>query len=89
MLVLQIKYTKSAVKVINSLDKVMKIRMKNSIEGLTEVPPRGDIKQIQGFNSSLYRLRVGKFRVLYEYIKIDGEQVLLVKEIGSRGDIYK
>jgi mRNA-degrading endonuclease RelE of RelBE toxin-antitoxin system len=89
VVVLQIKYTKIAVKVINSLDKTMKLRIKNGIEGLTETPPKGDIKSMQGFNLSLYRLRIGKFRVLYEYINIDGEQVLLVKDIGSRGDIYK
>lgn len=86
---MQIKYTKSAVKVINSLDKVMKQRIKTGIEELTEIPPKGDIKQMQGFNPPLYRLRIGKFRVLYEYSNIDEEQVLIIKDIGSRGDIYK
>jgi len=43
---------------------------------------------LQGFDPPLYRLRIGKFRVLYEYKDIDGEQVLLIKDIGSRGDIY-
>lgn len=86
---MQIKYTKSAVKVINSLDKVMKQRIKTGIEGLTEIPPKGDIKQMQGFNPPLHRLRIGKFRVLYEYSNIDEEQVLIIKDIGSRGDIYK
>jgi len=86
---MQIKYTKSAAKIINSLDSAMKIRIKNGILGLNEVPPKGDIKQLQGFNPPLYRLRVGKFRVIYEYINIDGDQALLVKNIGSRGDIYK
>jgi mRNA-degrading endonuclease RelE of RelBE toxin-antitoxin system len=86
---LQIKYTKAAVKVINFLDKTMKLRIKNGIEGLIEVPPRGDIKQVQGISPPLYRLRIGKFRVLYEYTNDGEEQVLLVKDIGSRGDIYK
>jgi mRNA interferase RelE/StbE len=86
---LRIKYSKSAVKTINSLDKATKIRLKQGIEGLAEDPPRGDIKMTQGFNPPLYRLRVGKYRVLYEYTNIDGEQVLIIKDIGSRGDIYK
>lgn len=86
---MQIKYTKSAVKTINSLDSVNKLRIKDGIMGLNEIPPKGDVKQLQGFNTPLYRLRVGKFRVLYEYTNINGEQILLVKAIGSRGDIYK
>jgi mRNA interferase RelE/StbE len=47
--VLKIKYTKSAVKVINLLNKTMKLRIKNGIEGLTKIPPKGDIKPIQGY----------------------------------------
>ena len=86
---MEIKYVKSAVKVINSIDKAMKLRIKSGIEGLIEVPPKGNIKQMQGIDPPLYRLRIGKFRILYEYTNIDREQVLLIKDIGSRGDIYK
>lgn len=67
----------------------MKRRIKKAIEGLVEIPPKGNIKRIQGYTTPLYRLRVGKFRVLYEYTTIDKEQVLLIKDIGSRGNIYK
>ncbi|TCX51906.1 MULTISPECIES: type II toxin-antitoxin system RelE/ParE family toxin [unclassified Dehalobacter] len=86
---MEIKYTKTAVKVINSLDKAMKLKIKNGIEGLTEAPPKGDIKQLQGYDPSLYRLRIGKYRILYEYTIIDNKQALIIKDIGSRGDIYK
>lgn len=86
---MEIHYTKAAVKVINSLDRTMKQRIKNGIEGLTWEPPVGDIKQIQGVEPSLYRLRVGKYRVLFVYTNIYEKQVLLIKDIGSRGDIYK
>lgn len=86
---LQIVYSKTAVKAIAKLDPYMKQRIKNGIEGLTEVPPQGDIKQIYGANTLTYRLRIGKYRVIFEYANIDGEQILMVKDIGSRGDIYK
>lgn len=86
---LQIIYSKTAVKAIANLDKSMKLRVKNGIEGLLELPPCGDIKQIRGSHSLTYRLRIGKYRILYEFINIDGEQALLIKDIGSRGDIYK
>ena len=44
---------------------------------------------MRGSNPSIYRLRIGNYRILYEFSSIDDEQILLVKDIGSRGDIYK
>lgn len=86
---MQIIYAKSAAKIINTLEKGIKQRIKRSIEGLTQVPPIGDIKQLQGYNPITYRLRIGKYRILYEYNTTNEEQVLFIKDIGSRGDIYK
>lgn len=86
---MQISYSRSAAKVINSLDRPTKLRIKQGIEGLTVAPPKGDIKMMQGYNPLLYRLRIGKYRVLYEYNTVEGKQVLMIKDIGSRGDIYK
>ncbi len=89
MIELQIIYSRIAVKAIKNIDKVTKQRIKTGVEGLTEIPPVGDIKMMQGTNPPGYRLRIGKYRVLYEYTNIDGEQVLLINDIGRRGDIYK
>jgi len=71
------------------MDKDVKQRIKAGIEGLTEVPPLGDIKMMQGINPPGYRLRVGKYRVLYQYHQVGDKQALLIKDVGSRGDIYK
>jgi mRNA interferase RelE/StbE len=86
---LQIIYSNTAVKAIANLDKGMKLRIKSGIEGLLELPPRGDITHIRSSNSLTYRLRIGKYRIIYEFANNDGEQVLVIKDIGSRGDIYK
>jgi mRNA interferase RelE/StbE len=86
---LRVVYSRVAVKAINSFDKSIKQRIKTGIEGLLEVPPKGDIKQMQGINPPVYRLRIGRYRVLYEYINLNDEEVLMIKDIGSRGDIYK
>ena len=51
-------------------------------------PPKGDIKIMQGYSDGRKRLRVGKFRVIYQYLN-DGNIYVWVIEIGSRGDIYK
>lgn len=60
-----------------------------SIEGLTENPPKGDIKKLQGYPDGWKRLRVGKYRIIYYYG--DGERidVLYIMKIDARGDIYK
>jgi mRNA interferase RelE/StbE len=86
---LRVVYSRVAVKAINSFDKSIKQRIKTGIEGLLEVPPKGDIKQMQGINPPVFRLRIGKYRVLYEYTNLNDEEVLMIKDIGSRGDIYK
>lgn len=86
---MRVVYSRVAVKAINSFDKSIKQRIKTGIEGLLEVPPKGDIKQMQGINPPVYRLRIGRYRVLYEYINLNDEEVLMIKDIGSRGDIYK
>lgn len=85
---MEIVYSKTAAKVIKVLDKNIKDRIKNGIEGLIEFPPQGDIKQLQGINPVNYRLRIGKYRVIYEYVG-SNKDVLFIKDIGARGDIYK
>lgn len=35
-----------------------------------------------------FRLRIGKYRVLFEYIIKNDERFLFIKDVGSRGDIY-
>ena len=74
-------YSKQAAKVINSLDKPTKQRIKTGIEKI----PDGDIKPMQGYTDGRKRLRIGKFRIVFLHIKDD----LHIIEIGSRGDIYK
>lgn len=86
---MQIRYSKSAVKVINGLDKPTKQRIKLGIEGLTKTPPEGDIKLMQGYTDNRYRLRVGKYRIIYKYTAENQVTVLNILDIGSRGDIYK
>ena len=86
---MKIEYAKRAVKYIESLDKPTKQRIKAGIEGLTETPPKGDIKTMQGYSDGRKRLRIGKYRIIYNYGK-DGEiEVLYIMNVETRGDIYK
>jgi len=87
---MQIEYSKQAAKFISAQSKNTKQKIKCGIEGLTEMPPKGDIKLLQGYANKTYRLRIGKIRVIYRYDTFaNQQQILFISGINSRGDIYK
>ena len=71
------------------MDQPTKARIKASIEGLILTPPKGDIKPLQGYKDGRMRLRVGQYRIIYRYDKGGTVEILLILDIGARGDIYK
>lgn len=79
-------YHRDAVKFVAKLEKVLQERIAQGLKGLTELPPRGDIKLMKGYQG-LYRLRIGSFRVLFEIQH--NEKVIYIQAIDSRGSIYK
>ena len=86
---MECKFSKNAVSYIKSQDKITRQRIKKAIDGLMEEPPRGDIKPLKGYKENVYRLRIGGYRIIYEFCHSNQETYLHIKEIGSRGDIYK
>ncbi|MCM1387626.1 MAG: type II toxin-antitoxin system RelE/ParE family toxin [Bacillus sp. (in: Bacteria)] len=86
---MKIEYAKKAVKYIESLDKPTKERIKKGIEGLTEKPPKGDIKTMQGYSDGRKRLRIGKYRIIYNYGNDGKIEILCIMNVDTRGDIYK
>ena len=78
---MKVEYAKVAVKVINSLDRPTKQRIRAAIEKL----PEGDVRPLKGSSGS-YRLRVGDWRILFSYPVQD---TILIEKIGPRGEIYK
>ena len=86
-LLMIVKYSKSSLKFLAKLDKRSVERIRLAIHGLTETPPKGDIKLMQGYNDERKRLRLGSWRIIYKYdVATDA---LLIIDIGNRGDIYK
>ena len=86
---MRIEYSERAAKYIDSLDRPAKQRIKKAIEGLTEQPPKGDIRMLQGFSDGRKRLRVGKYRIIYNYLPSGEVEILYIVNVDSRGDIYK
>ena len=84
-----IKYSKSALKFLAKLDKKSVDRIRDAINGLTQKPPVGDIKPLQGITDNRNRLRVGSWRIIYKYGIENQLEILYIIDIGNRGDIYK
>ena len=82
---MDVLYSRKAIKFINAADRITQQRIKEGVNGLREDPPRGDVKAMQGQPVGTYRLRVGKYRIIYE---LRGDTLHIIN-IGSRGDIYK
>lgn len=86
---MKIVYSKDSLKFLAKTDKSTVARIRDAINGLTLIPTVGDIKVMQGYNDGRMRLRVGKYRIIYKYDSKDELEILVIMDIGSRGDIYK
>lgn len=73
---------KNATKSMSSYDDKTRNRILEAIEKI----PRGDIKKLNGKKlDNIYRLRIGKYRVVYQ---ANEENITIVK-VDTRGDVYK
>lgn len=71
-------------KFINALGEKQRNRLKQRLIALKESPFTGnDIKKLKGVND-LYRLRIGKIRVIFKVI----DPIIEVVDIDYRGNIY-
>ncbi|MCI5498201.1 MAG: type II toxin-antitoxin system RelE/ParE family toxin [Clostridiales bacterium] len=84
-----IRYSKNSLKFLSKLDQRSVRRIRTAIQGLTQKPPVGDIKAMQGVPEGRKRLRVGSWRIIYRYGQENELEILFILEIGNRGDIYK
>lgn len=83
-------YSKSSLKFLMRSDEKTRNMVRTGINDcLKTIPPSGDVKPIKGCTDGKKRLRLGKIRVIFMYIKIDGETAISIYDIGYRGDIYK
>ena len=80
----KIQIKKSVRKDISSFDKKFNQRLIKAIQKL-QSNPYTNAKKITG--EEFYRVRVGKYRIVYEVKKTELE--IIVYKIGNRKDIYK
>ena len=75
-----VTYSRAAEKYLDSQTQSTKKRIMDAIDDL----PRGDIRKLIGRDG--YRLTVGGYRVLFDYVD---NAVIDVVTIAPRGDVYK
>lgn len=86
---MQIYYSRDAIKFLEKQPKKSVQRIREAIAKLTLDPPEGDIAFMQGYSDNRMRLRVGSWRVIFKFTREDKVEILLIIDIGNRGDIYK
>jgi len=78
--------TQAVKKTLKKLNKRDQKRIGDAINSLVINPRPNGVCKLAG-ESSLYRIRVGDYRIIYDIQ--DKKLIVLVVRIGLRGDIYK
>ncbi len=83
----EVVFKKRAAKALSRMSSADRHRIHRTLRLLASDPDSAalDTKRLQGRDG--FRLRVGDWRILYELDR--GRIVILVLQIGPRGDIYK
>ena len=85
---MEIRYTKDAVKFLGKQTKSSTQRIREAIAKLTLSPPEGDIALMKGYSDGRKRLRLGSWRIIFRYTTENQVEILLILDIGNRGDVY-
>ena len=80
-----LRIKRSAAKALAALPMADRLRMVAAIDRLCETPTAGSA--LKGEFEGLRRLRVGRYRVVYEWQQ--QQLVVLVVRIGHRKDVYR
>ena len=80
---MKIYYSKTSLKYLQKIEQNVAKKIVGSID---QLPDEGDIVKLKAKKvKNLYRLRIGKYRVLYV---LENEMIKVLK-IDTRGDVYK
>jgi mRNA interferase RelE/StbE len=80
-------FSPRALRDLKPIDKATQINIKEGILKLKQFPPQADILKLKGGQGNELRLRVGDWRVIFEYRFQEKEVYILT--IKNRRDAYK
>jgi mRNA interferase RelE/StbE len=81
-----VQFRRSAEKSLEKLDGRNRARILRNIVALADNPRPPGVKQLSG-EDTLWRIRVGDYRVVYEIR--DAELVVLVVRVAHRSEVYR
>jgi mRNA-degrading endonuclease RelE of RelBE toxin-antitoxin system len=84
---IRVKIQEEVLEYLRSLPPQPRNALKVAIKGLSK--ERGNIKSLTDDLEGFHRLRVGSHRVIFDYNRIDGEQVITCVYAGPRKWIYE
>ncbi len=83
-----IEYRRKALRKLASLPPKERDRINDGIKKLLSDPYIG--RRLEGQLEGLYRIRIGKRRIIYEILPTsEQEAIIVIRAIGPRGDVYK
>lgn len=83
----KVVFSKTALKELTSLPKVYAKKIYEKSESLAENPRPVGCKKLEGKKESIWRIRVGDYRILYTID--DFIRIVDIRNIGHRKDIYQ
>ena len=76
-------YSNTSIKYLQKLERDVARKI---IEVIEKLPFEGDVNKLKGKKiKNIFRLRIGKFRVIYSL----GKEAIKIIKIDTRGDVYK
>jgi len=82
----RIEFSKQASKFLRKCEEELRIRIFKKLRMLRENSVPSDAKRLQGYDKPTFRVRVGKYRIVY---RVDyNEKVILVSDIDKRDKVY-
>ncbi len=81
-----IEFAPSAERQYRKLPRQVQIRLRPYVDALAEEPRPHGVERLSG-EQSLYRIRVGDYRIIYTLE--DDELIVLVVKVGHRRDVYR
>lgn len=81
-----IQFKRSAQKDLRKLERVLISRVLSAVESLSSHPTPRNSKKLKGVEN-IYRIRLGKYRIVYEVDKI--HNVITIYYIRHRDDVYR
>ena len=80
---MEILLSRQAEKFLDKLNDKQVLVVMKALHGLTETPPKGDIRKLKGYDKEK-RLRVGTIRIIFKI----ANNCVHVSDIDYRGNIY-